>query len=81
MDYRIEQLRFQLREDPTSRVFARLGEALRRIGIDEPGKPFDFRPPELREAARQGVPLRWKLYAAAFATATFVLFQRRDITD
>ena len=32
MDYRIEQLRFQLREDPTSRQFYQLGELLRRAG-------------------------------------------------
>jgi tetratricopeptide (TPR) repeat protein len=32
MDYRIEQLRFQLREDPTSRQFYQLGELLRREG-------------------------------------------------
>ena len=32
MDYRIEQLRHQLREDPSSRVFYQLGELLRRSG-------------------------------------------------
>ncbi|NOZ94470.1 MAG: tetratricopeptide repeat protein [Acidobacteria bacterium] len=32
MDYRIEQLRFQLREDPSSRHFYQLGELLRRQG-------------------------------------------------
>jgi tetratricopeptide (TPR) repeat protein len=32
MDYRIEQLRFVLREDPASRVFFQLGELLRREG-------------------------------------------------
>ena len=32
MDYRIEQLRFQLREDPSSRAFYQLGELLRRAG-------------------------------------------------
>ena len=32
MDYRIEQLRYQLREDPSSRVFYSLAEALRRQG-------------------------------------------------
>ncbi len=35
MDYRIEQLRFQLREDPASRVFYQLGELLRRAGERE----------------------------------------------
>ena len=32
MDYRIEQLRYLLREDPSSRVFFQLGELLRREG-------------------------------------------------
>ncbi len=32
MDYRIEQLRYQLREDPSSRIFYQLGELLRREG-------------------------------------------------
>jgi len=32
MDYRIEQLRFQVREDPSSRHFYQLGELLRREG-------------------------------------------------
>ena len=32
MDYRLEQLRFQLREDPSSRIFFKLGEHLRREG-------------------------------------------------
>jgi len=32
LDYRIEQLRHQLREDPSSRVFYQLGELLRRSG-------------------------------------------------
>lgn len=32
MDYRIEQLRFQVREDPSSRHFYQLGELLRRQG-------------------------------------------------
>lgn len=32
MDYLVEQLRFELREDPSSRVFFRLGEHLRREG-------------------------------------------------
>ncbi len=36
VDYRLEQLRFELREDPTSRIFFKLGEHLRREGeIDE----------------------------------------------
>ena len=36
MDYRIEQLRYQLREDPSSRLFFQLGEILRRDGqLDE----------------------------------------------
>jgi len=36
MDYRIEQLRYQLREDPSSRLFFQLGEILRREGqLDE----------------------------------------------
>ncbi len=36
MDYRLEQLRFELQEDPTSRVFFKLGEHLRRVGeLDE----------------------------------------------
>jgi tetratricopeptide (TPR) repeat protein len=36
MDYRLEQLRFQLREDPSSRIFFKLGEHLRREGeLDE----------------------------------------------
>lgn len=36
MDYRIEQLRFQVREDPSSRHFYQLGELLRRHGeLDE----------------------------------------------
>ena len=30
MDYRLEQLRFELREDPSSRIFFKLGEHLRR---------------------------------------------------
>ncbi len=32
MDYRLEQLRFELREDPSSRIFFKLGEHLRREG-------------------------------------------------
>jgi len=32
MDYRLEQLRFELREDPSSRSFFKLGEHLRREG-------------------------------------------------
>jgi tetratricopeptide (TPR) repeat protein len=32
MDYRIEQLRYLLREDPSSRIFFQLGELLRREG-------------------------------------------------
>ena len=32
MDYRLEQLRFELREDPSSRIFFKLGELLRREG-------------------------------------------------
>ena len=32
MDYRLEQLRFQLREDPSSRLFFQLGELLRKEG-------------------------------------------------
>jgi tetratricopeptide (TPR) repeat protein len=32
MDYLVEQLRYELREDPSSRVFFRLGEHLRREG-------------------------------------------------
>ena len=32
MDYRLEQLRFELREDPSSRIFFKLGEFLRREG-------------------------------------------------
>jgi tetratricopeptide (TPR) repeat protein len=32
MDYRLEQLRFELREDPSSRIFFELGEHLRREG-------------------------------------------------
>ena len=32
MDYRIDQLRYQLREDPASRMFYQLAEALRRQG-------------------------------------------------
>jgi tetratricopeptide (TPR) repeat protein len=32
MDYRLEQLRFELREDPSSRSFFKLGEYLRREG-------------------------------------------------
>ncbi len=32
MDYRLEQLRFELREDPSSRNFFKLGEYLRREG-------------------------------------------------
>ena len=36
MDYRLEQLRFELREDPSSRIFFKLGEYLRREGeLDE----------------------------------------------
>jgi tetratricopeptide (TPR) repeat protein len=36
MDYRLEQLRFELQEDPSSRVFFKLGEHLRRVGeLDE----------------------------------------------
>ncbi len=36
MDYRLEQLRFELREDPSSRIFFKLGEHLRRAGeLDE----------------------------------------------
>ena len=33
MDYRIEQLRYQLREDPSSRLFFQLGELLRKEGL------------------------------------------------
>lgn len=32
MDYRLEQLRFELREDPSSRIFFKLGDYLRREG-------------------------------------------------
>ena len=32
MDYRLEHFRFELREDPSSRIFFRLGESLRREG-------------------------------------------------
>ena len=32
MDYRLEQLRFEIREDPSSRNFFKLGEHLRREG-------------------------------------------------
>ena len=32
MDYRLEQFRFELREDPSSRVFFKVGEHLRREG-------------------------------------------------
>ena len=32
MDYRIEQLRYQLREDPSSRLFFQLGELMRKEG-------------------------------------------------
>ncbi len=32
MDYRLEQFRFELREDPSSRIFFKLGEHLRREG-------------------------------------------------
>jgi tetratricopeptide (TPR) repeat protein len=32
MDYRLEQFRYELREDPSSRVFFKLGEVLRREG-------------------------------------------------
>jgi tetratricopeptide (TPR) repeat protein len=36
MDYRLEQRRFELREDPSSRIFFKLGEYLRREGeLDE----------------------------------------------
>jgi hypothetical protein len=35
MDYRIEQLRYLLREDPSSRIFFQLGEMLRREGEPE----------------------------------------------
>jgi tetratricopeptide (TPR) repeat protein len=35
MDYRIEQLRYLLREDPSSRIFYQLGELLRREGEAE----------------------------------------------
>ncbi len=36
MDYRLEHFRFELREDPTSRIFFKLGEHLRREGeLDE----------------------------------------------
>jgi tetratricopeptide (TPR) repeat protein len=36
MDYRIQQLRYQLREDPASRYFFQLGELLRKQGeLDE----------------------------------------------
>ena len=36
MDYRLEQLRFELREDPSSRIFFKLGEFLRKEGeLDE----------------------------------------------
>ena len=36
MDYLVEQLRYQLREEPSSRVFFKLGELLRREGeLDE----------------------------------------------
>jgi len=37
MDYRIEQLRYLLREDPSSRIFYQLGELLRREGDAEQG--------------------------------------------
>ena len=34
MNYRIERLRYQLREDPSSRVFLRLAELLRAHGTN-----------------------------------------------
>jgi tetratricopeptide (TPR) repeat protein len=37
MDYRLEQLRFELREDPSSRIFFKLGEYLRREGEFDEG--------------------------------------------
>jgi tetratricopeptide (TPR) repeat protein len=67
MDYKIEQLRFQLGEDPTSRVFARLGEALRRGGEAE----------EAAEVLRRGLEAHPR-YAAAWVSLGRAL---RDLDD
>lgn len=42
-------------------------DALRSVGIDGRDNVFNFLPPEVRRATRQGLPLRWKLYPVAFA--------------
>lgn len=50
MDYRLEQLRFELREDPSSRIFFKLGEHLRREG--ELGEAIDVLRTGLKEHGR-----------------------------
>jgi tetratricopeptide (TPR) repeat protein len=67
MDYKIEQLRFQLREDPTSRVFARLGEELRRRGEAE----------EAAEVLRRGLDAHPR-YTSAWVSLGRAL---RDLDD
>ena len=67
MDYRIEQLRYQLREDPSSRVFYSLAEALRRQG--EGGEAVAL--------LRRGLEIHPK-YAAAWVALGRTL---RDLDD
>ena len=64
MDYRIEQLRFQLREDPASRVFYQLGELLRRKGDRE----------EAIEVLREGLEHHPE-YVAAWVSLGRTLFE------
>lgn len=67
MDYKIEQLRYQLREDPSSRVFYSLAEALRRHG--EAG--------EAAAVLRSGLEVHPR-YAAAWVSLGRCL---RDVDD
>ncbi len=57
MDYRIEQLRYQLREDPSSRLFFQLGEILRRDGQHD----------EAVEVLRRGLDVHPRYVAAWMA--------------
>ena len=70
MDYRLEQLRYQLQEDPTSRVFYQLGEILRREGeLDESV-----------EVLRTGLEHHPR-YVAAWVSLGRALFAREDPED
>jgi hypothetical protein len=70
MDYRIEQLRYLLREDPSSRIFYQLGELLRREGQVE----------EAVTVLRSGID-RHPRYVAAWVSLGRTLVDRGDLVD